>query len=232
MDLRRRDPFHSTQTMSRYGNVGLNISRQYWTSTQTLTPPSSMNYLNGQQQVTLMRSQHQRRFNVLSVTCRVVRPQAPTESPLLSSSMEEMNCYDTDNLFTQIWSEECATEDALIVHIYKHKGDQAVCDNHWGISLLSVAGKILACILLNGLKDHVDSSTIILESQCGFRAGRGVPSVLWRCWLGDRNGMRPVKNWMLVCWWWWFDWSFARLIAAVVQLSPQPPSSFASINTS
>ena len=28
------------------------------------------------------------------------------------------------------------------------------------------------------------------------------------------------KNWILVCWWWWFDWSFARLIAPVVQLSP------------
>ena len=25
---------------------------------------------------------------------------------------------------------------------------------------------------------------------------------------------------MLVCWWWWFDWSFARLVAPVVQLSP------------
>jgi len=39
------------------------------------------------------------------------------------------------------------------------------------------------------------------------------------------------KNWMLVCWWRWFDWSFARLIAPVDQLSPPPPSSFASINT-
>ena len=34
--------------------------------------------------------------------------------------------------------------------------------------------------------------------------------------LGDRKGILPVKNWMLVCWWWWFDWSFARLIAPVV----------------
>ena len=56
-------------------------------------------------------------------------------------------------------------------------------------------------------------------------------SVLWHCWLGDTKGIRPVKSWMLVCWWWWFDWSFARLIAPVVQLSPLPPSSFASINT-
>jgi len=42
------------------------------------------------------------------------------------------------------------------------------------------------------------------------------PSVLWHCWLCDRKGIRPVKNWMLVCWWWRFDCSFARLIALVV----------------
>jgi len=42
------------------------------------------------------------------------------------------------------------------------------------------------------------------------------PSVLWHCWLGDRKGNWPVKNWMLVCWWWWFGWSFARLITPVV----------------
>ena len=55
-------------------------------------------------------------------------------------------------------------------------------------------------------------------------------SVLRHCWLGDRKDIRPVKSCVLVCWW-WFDWSFARLIAPVVQLSPPPPSSFASINT-
>jgi len=27
-----------------------------------------------------------------------------------------------------------------------------------------------------------------------------LPSVLWRCWLGGRNGIRPVKNW--VVWYW------------------------------
>ena len=27
-----------------------------------------------------------------------------------------------------------------------------------------------------------------------------VPSVLWRCWLGGRNGIRPVKNWVVWCW--------------------------------
>jgi len=32
-----------------------------------------------------------------------------------------------------------------------------------------------------------------------------LPSVLWHCWLGNRKGIRPVINWVLVCWWWWFD---------------------------
>jgi len=29
---------------------------------------------------------------------------------------------------------------------------------------------------------------------------RFVPSVLWRCWLGVRKGIRPVKNWVVGCW--------------------------------
>ena len=27
-----------------------------------------------------------------------------------------------------------------------------------------------------------------------------VPLVLWRCWLGGRKGIRPVKNWVVGCW--------------------------------
>jgi len=27
-----------------------------------------------------------------------------------------------------------------------------------------------------------------------------VPSVLWRCWLGGRKGIRPVKSWVVGCW--------------------------------
>ena len=26
------------------------------------------------------------------------------------------------------------------------------------------------------------------------------PSVLWRCWLGSRKGIQPVKNWVVGCW--------------------------------
>ena len=27
-----------------------------------------------------------------------------------------------------------------------------------------------------------------------------LPSVLWRCWLGSRKGIQPVKNWVVGCW--------------------------------
>jgi len=43
----------------------------------------------------------------------------------------------------------------LIVHIFKRKGDRSVCDDHRGISLLSIPGKILARVILNRLVKHV-----------------------------------------------------------------------------
>ena len=39
-------------------------------------------------------------------------------------------------------------KDANLVHIYKRKGNKQVCDNHCGISLLSIAEKILAHVYI------------------------------------------------------------------------------------
>ena len=47
-----------------------------------------------------------------------------------------------------------------------------LCDNHRGISLLSIAGKVLARALLNRLKEHLEQSGLLPESQCGFRKDR------------------------------------------------------------
>ena len=50
-----------------------------------------------------------------------------------------------------------------------------------------------------------------------------LPSVLWRCWLGGRKGIRPVKNW--VVWYWRGYLSGARLQDAdlhIAQLMPLP----------
>ena len=67
-----------------------------------------------------------------------------------------------------IWKVEKLPQDASIVHLYKNKGNRKSCDNHRGISLLSIAGKILARILLNILNNNLEDGHLT-ESQCGFR---------------------------------------------------------------
>ena len=86
------------------------------------------------------------------------------------------------DLFVLIWEHRNLPQqlkDALIVHIYKRKGDISCCDNHRGISLLVIAGKILARIILNRLQKHVADWDIIPESQCGFRPKRGTPDMIF-----------------------------------------------------
>ena len=59
-------------------------------------------------------------------------------------------------------------QDANIVHLYNRKGTRQSCANHHGISLLSIAGKILAHVLLNRLMTHLEHD-LLPESQSGFR---------------------------------------------------------------
>ena len=62
----------------------------------------------------------------------------------------------------------------VIVHIvplYKGKGDKCECSNSWGISLLSVVGKIFGRVLIKRVRASTECA--IREEQCGFRQGRG-----------------------------------------------------------
>ena len=75
-------------------------------------------------------------------------------------------------LFHIMWRKETITQefkDATIIHLNKRKGNPQVCDNHRGISLLSIAGKVLARVLLNRLNEHLEQSGLLSESQIGFR---------------------------------------------------------------
>jgi hypothetical protein len=83
------------------------------------------------------------------------------------------------NLFNACLSSEKIPQDfdATIVTIYKRKGDRAECGNHRGISLLAIAGKVLAKIILNRLKEITEE--ILPESQCGFRAGRSTCDMIF-----------------------------------------------------
>ena len=102
----------------------------------------------------------------------------PTEiyasgSPLLIDKLTE--------LFCEMWNQERIPQelkDASIIHLYKKKGNRQSCDNHRGISLLSIAGKILARVLLNRLQKHLEEG-LLPESQCGFRKGRGTVDIIF-----------------------------------------------------
>ena len=86
------------------------------------------------------------------------------------------------DLFTKIWDDGEVLQDfrdATIIHLYKNKGDHMCCDNHRGISLLNIAGKILARLVLNRLNKHVDNIDLIPESQCGFRPKRGTDDMVF-----------------------------------------------------
>ena len=52
-----------------------------------------------------------------------------------------------------------------------------MCDNYRGISLLAIAGKVLAKIVLNRLKPILEE--VLPESQCGFRAGRSTSDMIF-----------------------------------------------------
>ena len=84
-------------------------------------------------------------------------------------------------LFNTFWQLETVPQelkDATIVHLYKKKGNRQCCDNHRGISLLPIAGKVLARVLLNRLNTHLEQG-LLPESQCGFRSGRGTIDMIF-----------------------------------------------------
>jgi len=50
--------------------------------------------------------------------------------------------------------------------------------------------------VLGGLKELQRPCCVISQQWRQWR----LPSVLWRCWLGGRKGIQPVKNWVVGCW--------------------------------
>ena len=84
-------------------------------------------------------------------------------------------------LIMKIWDMEEVPQDwknARIISIYKNKGDRATCGNSRGISLLAVAGKVLARVILSRLNKYIVDE-VCPESQCGFRKNRGTIDMLF-----------------------------------------------------
>ena len=86
-----------------------------------------------------------------------------------------------NELLQQFWEESSVPQDfkdANIIHLYKNKGDRASCDNHRGISLLNVAGKIMARVILNRVTQYL-LDDVVSESQCGFWRNRGTIDMIF-----------------------------------------------------
>ena len=68
--------------------------------------------------------------------------------------------------------------DAVIITLYKNKGEKSDCSNYRGITVLSIAGKVLARVLLKRLVPTI-AEDILPESQCSFRANRGTTDMVF-----------------------------------------------------
>ena len=96
----------------------------------------------------------------------------------------------------EIWDAEILPQqwiDPDIVAIYKRKGDKSDCSNYRGIFLLSVAGKILARILLSRLLNSV-ADVVLPESQCGFRRDRSTIDMIFVARLLQEKCREQHKN--------------------------------------
>lgn len=123
----------------------------------------------------------------IAETTKAIKQMASGKAPGADGIPAEVYKYggstltaELNRLYRVVWEVEHVPQDhkdGLIIHLYKNKGDRRVCDNHRGITLLSIAGKILARIIINRLVDHLDAT--IPESQCGFRANRGTADMMF-----------------------------------------------------
>ena len=68
--------------------------------------------------------------------------------------------------------------DAVIITLHKNKGEKSDCSNYRAMTLLSIAGKVLARVLLNRLVPTI-AEEILRQSQCGFRANRGMMDMVF-----------------------------------------------------
>ena len=85
------------------------------------------------------------------------------------------------DLFTNCWEKRALPQDlrdAVIISLYKNKGEKSDRSNYQSITLLSIAGKILAHVLLNKFIPTMAQENTP-ESQCGFRSNRGTVDMIF-----------------------------------------------------
>ena len=81
------------------------------------------------------------------------------------------------------------------------------------------------CILISRLS-YVENLLILMWKIFQLVSLSNLPSVLWCGWLGGRNGIQPVKNWVVGCWHGYLERSADLHMA---QLMPLPLSCLSKI---
>ena len=180
----------TTTLLSAVGTSLLNDKKailKRWTEhfDGVLNRPSSINYdaINGQPQVECNPLLDE--FPTVSETVKAIKLLSPCKAPgsdAIPAEIYKAGCPPVAELFHIMWRKEAIHQefkDATIIHLFKRKGNPQVCGNHWGITLLSIDGKILTRVLLNRLNEHLEQSGLLPESQCGFRKNRGTIDMIF-----------------------------------------------------
>ena len=97
------------------------------------------------------------------------------KSPGTDGILGEKQCLISFRIYSPlVWRKGlyCSTSGMQSLFLYKINGEKSGCSNCQGITVLSIAGKILARVLLNRLILKIAQENMP-ESQCGFRSNRG-----------------------------------------------------------
>ena len=95
------------------------------------------------------------------------------------------------NLFRKFWEQEKVPKtwkQGLIVKIQK-KGDLTECGNWRGITLTCIPSKVFGRVLIDRIKDRVNSK--LRDEEAGFRSGRGTVEQIFIL----RNIVEQVVEW-------------------------------------
>ena len=85
------------------------------------------------------------------------------------------------NVILYCWSGICLPQqwkNASIILVYNQKGDRAECGNSHDFYLLSVAGQVIAKVMLTCLLEHV-VDLVLPEFQCSFRCGCRIIDIMF-----------------------------------------------------
>jgi len=77
----------------------------------------------------------------------------------------------------------------------------AFYDLYWVcLSVFSCTVLFVSISQVIGCEDRLRNDLYCVEWGVKLYSNSNSNSVLWRCWLGSRKDIRPVKNWVVGCW--------------------------------